>query len=282
MITKTEGEQPVHRRHLLATSYWAESPDPLSPITANLSVSGRFGSVSVGAATGRMPTVRRMTTVTRILDTFSPQKDTSGLRWRSPCLTPSRRLCQRRDEQPECHARNVRETSLELMVACGVFGTTGRNSAGPSVGHVGGLRNAKIFPRSSVVPAGSALASESREHQRVSSNPFIGRADSGNWPERRPLVQGLVSRRRINGLPASGLNDGHERARRGQMHHRRGRGGRVCSRGQSAHGSRPRRPERSRRSSIPIAQAPTDLRLRRDSGRLQLLEQRPLVVALRI
>ena len=44
----------------------------------------------------------------------------------------------------------------------------------------------------------------SGEHQRVSSSSCFGRADVGNWAERRPVVHGLVSRRHVDGVPASG------------------------------------------------------------------------------
>ena len=99
---------------------------------------------------------------------------------------------------------------------------------------------------------GAALAPGGPEHQRVSRSPILGRADVGNWAKRRPVVQGLVSRRHFEVVPASGVNHVPEHTRRRHLHQRRGRGRRVCSRGRSAHGSRPGRPARSRCASVSI------------------------------
>jgi hypothetical protein len=86
---------------------------------------------------------------------------------------------------------------------------------------------------------------------RVSSSSLFDRADAGSRAKRQLVVQGLVSRRHVDGLPASGVNDVPERARRRHLRQRGSRSGRVRPRGRSAHGPSARRPERSRCSSVP-------------------------------
>jgi hypothetical protein len=113
-------------------------------------------------------------------------------------------------------------------------------------------RKREDFVPSRLLQAGATLAPGGREHQRVSRSSILGRTGVGDWAERRPAVQGLVSRRHFEVVPASGVNDVPEHARRRQLHQRRGRGRRVCSRGRSAHRSRLGRPARSRCSSVAI------------------------------
>jgi hypothetical protein len=48
---------------------------------------------------------------------------------------------------------------------------------------------------------------------RVSSSSLFDRADAGSWAKRQPTVQGLVSRRHVRGVPASGLNGVPKRER---------------------------------------------------------------------